>query len=353
MGVLETVKNMATQAYDAVTQKYKDVSTPRIRMCMMGPRQVGKTSILTSIFKNAGDAVLGSKVVLTADSRTMLQLDTRYNELLDMFHSKTIDNRPGIGIAASDQEQVFNFNIRINNTSIGLEIKDYPGEWLADNHDTVNSFLKESDAVFIAIDTPHLMEENSRFNEAKNRTSAVVEFFRNNYSVDMGHKLVMLVPLKCEKYFFEGRIDAVSAKVAERYEELLRYLNTEFKANVACVIAPVLTVGGVVFHEFDTDQAGNIPVLMSGVPKRPVYRFRTGYAMYHPQFCDQPLYYLISFIARQYSANRIKKNLWGRFTSLFNLFSNDPSLLLEVKKLGSARMENKNGYRIESGKYLV
>ena len=320
---------------------------------MMGPRQTGKTSILTSIFKNAGDAVLGSKIVLTADQSTILNLDTRYSELMDMFNSKTINNRPGIGIAASDQLNFFNFTLTVNNIKIGLEIKDFPGEWLVDEPESVNNFLKESDAVFLAIDTPHLMEENGRFNEAKNRTSEVIRFFKSNYGKEMGDKLLMLVPLKCEKYFFEGKIDAVSAKVAEVYAELFHYMDTEYKARSACVIAPVLTVGGVVFDGFEKNTDGDIPVLISGVPKRANYRFRSDSASYSPQFCDQPLYYLLSFIARQYSANKIKKSPWGRFTSLFNLFSNDPSLLLEVKRLAGGRMENKNGYRIITGKHLV
>jgi hypothetical protein len=346
MGMIETVTNK-------ILQKYSNATTPKIKVCMMGPRQVGKTSILTAIFKNAGDAVIGSKIVLTADSATMLLLDERHIELQEMFHKNGVRERPGIGIAASDQEHVFNFNIRVNKTAIGLEIKDFPGEYLTDNPGSVNEFLKASDAVFIAIDTPHLMEENGRFNEAKNRTGDVISFFKNNYGEGMGHKLVMLVPLKCEKYFFEGKIDAVSGKVKDAYRELFEYLDTEHKSYTSCVIAPILTVGGVVFDGFEKDDAGSVSVLINGIPKKANYRFHGTAATYNPQFCDQPLYYLLSFIAKQYSANRIKKNLWGRFTSIFNLFSNDPSLLLEVKRLGNGRMENRNGYRIITGKHLV
>ena len=331
MGIIDTIK-------EAVTKKKRDITTPMIRLCMMGPRQAGKTSILTSIFKNAGDAVLGSSIVLTADTRTMRMLDKRHIELTNMFNSRTIDNQPGIGIAASDQEHVFNFNISINRTRIGLEIKDFPGEWLVEYPERINHFLQESDAVLIAIDTPHLMEQNGRFNEAKNRTSDVIEFFKTNYGKDMGDKLILLTPLKCEKYFFEGKIDAVSAKITEVYGELFRYLEAEHKAHNTCVITPVLTVGGVAFDGFEQDSEGDIPVLISGVPQKPNYRFRSSSATYSPQFCDQPLYYLLSFIAKQFSANKIKKALWGRFTSLFNLFSNDPSLLLEVKRLGSTWM---------------
>lgn len=42
--------------------KPKPSETPVLNICMMGPRSVGKTTVLTSIFFETQDSVCGSKL---------------------------------------------------------------------------------------------------------------------------------------------------------------------------------------------------------------------------------------------------------------------------------------------------
>lgn len=350
MGVLDYLNKGVEWAKRKQTEL---MAPPKIRICMMGPRQVGKTSILTAIFKNAGDAVIGSNVVFTADDKTILLLEERHNELKDMFYNKKIAERPDIGITASNMLNLFNFNLRINKATLGLEIKDFPGEYLNDNPEEVNTYLQESDAVFIAVDTPHLMECEGKYNEARNAIQQVTDYFKANYALPQNEKLIVFTPLKCEKYYQDGSMDRVTEKVMESYKELISFLETACRGKVACVVAPILTVGGIKFDRFDTDANGAVALLKSGIPKRANYKFCTNPVCYSPQFCEQPLYYLLSFIVKQYMGKKIEPGFWGRLTSLFTLFSEDPSVLLEIKKLTAKRIENKNGYRIVMGKHLI
>jgi GTPase SAR1 family protein len=328
--------------------------TPQIKVCMMGPRQVGKTSILTAIFKNAGDFLTGSSIVLTPDGLTTNCLNEKDSELRRIFHVKSFDEKPNIGIDATSDVTDFKFNLRISNANINLIIKDYPGEFLKDRQEQVNEFVSEANAVFIAIDTPHLIEENGIYNEKKNSVSLVTTYFKDNFSSQkMGNKLIILIPLKCEKYFNENRMDEVRNKVEESYKELITFFQ-EQKGKIACVLAPIKTVGGIVFSDFLKDANGTTKVLnQTGVPSQANYRFASPKPAYTPEYCEQPLFYLFSFIAKQYTANKLESGFFNSFKNLFSLFSSDSSVLLAISQFGRKKIKDKNGYKIIVGNHLI
>lgn len=339
MGLADYFKKKATPVMD-------------MKICMMGPRAVGKTTILTAIFNDTQESIgATTKMHLTAEAATSAELTDRKRYLDSIFTNRqNITDRPEAGIAASSTVTTFDFHFGLKGKEprINLEIKDFPGEYVVSDPDAVMRFIRESVGVFIAIDTPHLMEENGRFNEIKNKPSAITNFFKTTLPKLEGEKLVLLVPLKCERYFNERRMDEVAAKVKESYAELIEQLRKSQR--VACAITPILTLGDVEFDSMERDNGGEIAINEFGTPRQVNYRFVGEKAKYNPAFCVQPLYYLLSFIAAQYKRNRSNLDLMTRLIG--SIFDTDEELLDEILVMEKNRRTGLPGYDVVCGSDL-
>lgn len=327
-----------------------------MKACMMGPRAVGKTTILTSIFHNTSESISQTKLKFVPDADTLARMNLCRNELESIFESGTsVTDRPSAGIASTSSVNLFHyeFGLKGKQTAIDLEIKDFPGEFINGGLHTgeVDTFIAESNAVIIAIDTPHLMEEDGRFNEAKNMCSTICDYFKKNMEGD-DEKLILLVPLKCEKYYYEKRMDEVNAKVKDAYRDLIDFHPSV--PQVACAITPILTIGGVEFDDFSRNGYGEIITMPSGLPDATNYKFYKHNPKLNPMYCVQPLYYILSYVTSQYADNQSKGNVFKRFvSSLFNLFSSDVDLYEEMKRLGKFKLADKQGYEVISGQELL
>ena len=328
----------------------KTGSRMTMNVCMMGPRAVGKTTVLTAIFSETQNTVASTRIAMHPLGDTRIDLIEKQQMLAHIFASRTvIEDRPEAGIEASGDVHVFDFTLGLigKEPKIDLHIKDFPGEYVKSRPDEVISFIEESNAVFIAVDTPHLMEEGGKYCEAKNRTGDITSFFRKCISRVDSDKLVLIIPLKCEKYFFTGQMDAVLRRIEAAYSDLISLFKDSGK--IACAVAPILTLGGVEFDRFRST-GGVVDVNPDGCPSDVVYRFRDADASYSPAFCVQPLYYLLSFTAELYKRNKETKSFFNRMISkLFDLFDNDPELFEEIIKIERYRGIDIPGYKVECG----
>lgn len=327
-----------------------------MKVCMMGPRAVGKTTILTAVFNETKNSITDTLLKLTACGDTDAVLDYRLKELKAAFKYKedisSIGQTPGAGLSATavESEFLFSFGILGKDPYLDMEIKDFPGERVDDDPQRVTQFIRESTAVFIAIDTPHMMELNGKYNEAKNRTSDITRFFRQAINELGEEKLVILIPLKCEKYQHEGRMAEVLEHTKATYSELLTVFRQH--GNICCTIAPIITLGGVEFEGFNLNENGLVKVDVKGVPEYVKYKYVSTDARYQPLFCSQPLYAMLSFMAAQYQ--RIKDN--GSFLDklknwLLDFFESESRLFSEILKMEKHRIsDNKElGYEVVCG----
>lgn len=336
---------------------------PVMKVCMMGPKAVGKTTILTAVFNETQQSIAETKLNLLALGDTNSNLLDRQRMLKAMFRNKTevVDsaqnrdvkkNRPGGGIEASSYETQFDFTFGFlgKDPIVDLMIKDFPGEMVVNQSDNVVSFIKDSHAVFVAIDTPHLMENNGEFNEVKNKPEVIIQLFVEALQEHDDEKLVVLIPLKCEKYFHEKRMNEVVAKVEDKYSSLISLFKGDNK--ICCTIAPILTLGDVEFDDFTYD-GGNVRLAPDKCPENVLYKY-VGECKYSPLFCSQPLYALLSFVAAQYKRNkdggflnRIKQMIW-------NIFKNNEELYDEIIKMEKIRITHNElfGYKMLCGERL-
>lgn len=358
MGIFDKIKSVVG---DTVKPK-----NARMRICMMGARGVGKTSVLTSMFHDLNAVNSGTNLQLTTvkDDQSGVDMTAhtitgKHSELVEMFsgaaQGKSI---PAAGIAGDMEERdyYFQFGIKGKSVRIDLVVKDFPGEFLKGRPESIRQFIADSNAIVIAIDTPHLMEEGGRFNEAKNCVSLVTEFIKDEFARLEDDKLILFVPLKCEKYRYENRMDEVRSAVESAYAELLAFLTSSgVKTHIAAAITPIFTVGEVVFSGFTADDSGQVKTLKNGLPAHAEYVYTKSGAKYSPLYCEQPLCYLLAFITKLYqrTKNSDTGGFMAKLAAIFKLFPDDPELLLEIGKFSKRRVRDKDGYKVLCGEHLV
>ena len=336
---------------DKLKDTFKQRAVPRIPMkvCMMGPRAVGKTTILTAVFNDTQENLgLSTNLLLKAEGDTLVELTERKHQLNAIFANRTlITDKPAAGLAATSTVNTFEFafGLKGKEPRIDLEIKDFPGEYVLDRPEEVKQFINESSAVFVAIDTPHLMEEDGKYCEVKNRPSVITDFFMKQQIT--GERLVLFVPLKCERYFYEDRMDEVLRRIEKVYADLIEAFKKSEK--VACAVTPILTLGDVEFDHIKKAD-GQIVLNMNGCPEEVLYRFRGDKPRYNPAFCVQPLYYMLSFLAAQYGREKKNRNFIDKiFASIYNLFDSDEALFDEILKMEKYRKTDLPGYKVKCG----
>lgn len=340
---------------------------PRLtmRVCMLGARGVGKTSVITSMYNSQKSAVSGTNLFLAANGATGTALDNKLGLLKEMFVGYHSENSlvTENGLPGDSAESLFQFTYGMNSEKINidLEIRDYPGEYLRREPQIVANFIQEADAVIIAIDTPCMMEESGRYHEGKNLPKLVMNFLTENLNSE-SEKLVLFVPLKCEKYFRDGQIDLVTKRICTNYEPLITHLkgqknDSTGKKNVCCAITPIQTLGDVVFDSFERDTGGKVREIMTKdrqpLPEKINYRYTASNAGYNPRYCDQPLYYLLSFVSKQYqkAQNQQSKNgFWGKLQEVLRMIPNVDAFLIEIASMGQRRLDETQGYKVLFGR---
>ena len=176
--------------------------------------------------------------------------------------------------------------------------------------------------------------------------------------------MVLLVPLKCEKYYHNGEIDSVKEKVKETYSDLIAFLKDKNNTNglngkFACAITPILTVGEIIFDCFATNNGVVEEMKIENdiiVPKKVSYRYLKAGATYSPQYCEQPLYYLLSFISKQYLKMKDEKEASGLIGKLRKMLTVTPKInemLLEIQKFSYKKMDNMDGFETCFGRGKV
>lgn len=294
--------------------KKKTEPQTEFRVLMFGPRRCGKTSALSAMidqFETVSKAA-DDDIVLTADSSTTELLAGKKTSLMDIFeeHSRKgerweIDENPDSAM----HEYVFTLQVRGSANRYPIIFTDIPGEWLMEKErkKEVDGLLEKSQAVLVAVDTPHLVEDGGAYSRSFNIMDQVENFLMNIKGDSKQARLLLFVPLKCEKYYHEGRMDVVNAAIKEQYGKLLTSLQSSDvkKAAYTVAITPILTLGGVVFQDFGRDEEGfvdRITTMLSRSlfkrPKHAYYKLYEADPCYKPKYCEQPVLYLLNYVLR-------------------------------------------------------
>ncbi len=334
MGFLDKVKDKIGGAIS---------DTPLVKATMLGPRAVGKTSVMASIFSDTKEEIAGTQLYFRPQALCAGVLNAKKLQLMNVINKReNLTDKPKAGaIEATNVVTSFDFEMGMKGRekTIDISIKDFPGEYLDSQPEEVSKYIAESHIVMIAIDTPYLMENDGIYNEEKNEVNHVVSFFKN-HTDSLTNKFVLLVPLKCERYFHDRTIEKVSSRIVIAYSELISFCKEN---NIACAITPIQTLGGVEFDKFVDNTSA-----FSKLTKLSSYRFYGDKPEYQPMFCVQPLYYLLTYVADFYEWNKAQqKGFFDRLKdSMTSFLKDDDEFLHEIKKLSMKANVDKFGYTI-------
>ena len=243
-----------------------------LKVLMMGGRRCGKTSALASLFSQMTNSAV--KNYFTVADKTVLE--TKGFETQDSLNNKLLElqnmletNKECSKIFLVDKNPTSNYwtyklHLQIPGThrEMDIEFRDSAGEFFEASGihaQETSEYIKDCDVFVIVIDTPYLMgctEEASRdlcpesINLGTNRVNDIQNFLTNiNDNEGKDAKMVVFVPLKCEKWAKEpGGLNKVTERVKEVYATHIHNLSAFAKMHIS--IIPMQTAGNILFEEF-------------------------------------------------------------------------------------------------------
>lgn len=314
----------------------------KMKIFMAGGRRCGKSTVLASMYNNSADTLMGTKLSLVANPKLMFSLDATTSQAESYFYDIDTESFVTVGDENSGEGRIpYPFKLQLADKSVGMEVEfvDVPGEFFVDpeRFEEVQEDIRTSHAIIIAIDTPCLMEDKiegkgfGRYHSEDNKVVEITKFIKENLNVeDIQDRLIMFVPIKCEKYFYTDRMPEVAEAIRSGYRDLLTFLaNDALKNSCTAVILPMISLGGLKFFEFaEAAKAGDSPT----TKQRYIYHDNTvNGPEYKPLFCDQPLLYTIAYLMRMY--HQSKKGFWNKlksvFSAIFSVFGGKDGKALE------------------------
>ena len=300
--------------------------TVEIKVMMFGGRRCGKTSVLAAM-QSCFEKEFGRSnlTISAADEDTLFTIEEKNREIASYFHNQgrsrefTPDNNP------TEEISEYKFNIGLKNKSsdsIVVNFIDYPGEWLADREKVkkITPLMAQSNIIIIAIDSPHLMEQThseaedsiGEFNDARNYCHRIGDWVKRYFSSesDLSAKMILFVPLKCEKYYHHDQMGVLNKKIKRAYASTLNFFENNKQA-YEVAITPILTCGaedkGVEFDRFARNDDGDIILDPNyGTPQKAIYMFTEKMSEPKPLYCEQPMIYVLTYVLEM--IRRIRKH---------------------------------------------
>lgn len=237
-----------------------------IKVLMVGGRRCGKTTALASMFDDIINGPVNNFFTITDNTVYKKGVTNTINGMVedqDTLEAKTYELKNRLDTPSTETFVVdsgptycvWKYTLRLNIPGSSrkyteIEFQDCPGEFFqAGLHDDdMRQMVRNSDVYVVVVDTPYLMEAGSTVGEAVNCISSIHNYLAH-IDNDEGRKakMVVFVPIKCEKWAKEGRIMDVVNKIKSSYDVLIRALNAYARMNI-CIL-PIQTAGNIVFSE--------------------------------------------------------------------------------------------------------
>lgn len=361
-----------------------------IRVLMVGAARVGKTCIVASMIddKFRQKAVDGTNLSIElGEIGDFPEIQESGKEMANFFDPKipitgyesqgerTILSQFPLNTNPTSNQLDFSLVLKTRNTKDGYKIAftDVPGEWIktynrgldTQKKENFRRLVRQADVILITVDSVLLMEDNGISARNGNQIDSVYSLITENYDkTENPEKLIMFVPVKCEKYYNlhidkingsrmydEDQMDVLMARIRKEYSQLLEWLgNADNRTNFDVGIFPVLTLGNIDFALFNYES-------MSDITERTAkdmlftYHQEVNYGQasetgvnidwsvppHKPQFCEQPLDMILLFHLRKIAKLKESRGFFGvLFDTVYRFFARmatDNDLLSAVPQL--------------------
>lgn len=259
---------------------------PTTTITMVGPRGVGKTSLLAAMYSELEAELRKCGCLLTQEAGpTQAAINNQLRELKKMATGTGIKVQSGEGIDSTSQEREYIFNLDVGDGGLpeaALRFVDLPGGWYTGEgeYKKADQLLGESHVSFLAVDATALMEVPSKdlggigkYHDEINYPQDIIESYKR-VSFKDGH-IVIITLIRAETYIKSGKIDLLLQKTQDAYRDLASRLYEKDIGVFACYVE---TVGSLVFNSF-TERDGVIESHFRRIPGK----------KYEPSRCGIPL----------------------------------------------------------------
>lgn len=228
------------------------------QILMLGGRRSGKSSILASIVHALGQNSELFSITDQTDYTTRdglgIPLKAKRIEIDNYLKERKNASQNShflVDMSANEGTGKYNLETQIKGKcTVRFDFVDVKGESMevtCSDHKEVKDLVTQSDVFIVAIDTPYLMQDiNENFNTVWNRTVEITELLSHikieNEEIDK--KLIILCPVKCEKWTQSGQADEVTKRVCAAYKQMIN--NWGAHPAVDIWIMPIETAGGIV-----------------------------------------------------------------------------------------------------------
>lgn len=230
-----------------------------LKVLMMGGRRCGKTSALASLFDQMVNGATNQ--FLTVSDRTDNsqnidgeRIDTLGNKTLELrYLFQTLSNKKFV-VENKPTTHFWDYKLKVQipgtNRSMDIDFRDIPGEYCDPNipaFQEIENYVRECDVYVVVVDTPYLMSDSKVVRDAACLSDGIHRLLTN---VDLNSdelKQVIFVPIKCEYWVKNGKIDIVNQKIRAVYRASIQHLQASRKTEMS--IIPIQTAGDIIFTE--------------------------------------------------------------------------------------------------------
>ena len=283
----------------------------QIKIFMVGGRRCGKTTVITSLWNNADVTLSGTNLSLLTDNKLINKLQDTFDLSESYFDDPDTESFVKVSDDNTTSElKSYNFSLRLAGKKTGIDIQfvDVPGEFFVtpEHYESVKQEIRESHVIIVAIDTPCLMEDMDERGFGKrhvgsNKPDNIIHFMKDQLNIDeIADRLILFVPIKCEKYYYRQEMPQVVDAVRNGYRELLEHIaSPNLREHCTAAVLPILSLGGLEFFDFENNSVNPT------ASQEYIYHANCGNAArYQPVYCDQPLLYAIDYILKTSASYR-------------------------------------------------
>ncbi len=337
-----------------------------INVLMCGPRRVGKTCIMSAMKSNLQNLIPTGEIAMVMDDASELLAfeqrqrniftDTRWES--PFYHAETSDHlgKDGASTASATLRDFTSLlSVRSGQRNLKtarIRFTDPRGEDFTDprKHDEMIERIRNSHIILMVVDAPHLMEDDDKgiprgYHEIYNLAGHITDMIKAAWQKNNIPRMVLFVPVKCEKYIRENRMEELLENLRLGYVDLLQYITANQRSMCTVAVAPCQTMGGLEFRKFAPHVEGQPPHNGSKMLWDSLYSFirdpLTNARNYAPKDCEQPLMYVLQFVFRM----NMRRNVFGKMMAFLNHLPSEAELMNAADCVAAKlRREKKDGF---------
>ncbi len=283
--------------------------TTEMKFAILGPSGAGKTTLLACMAEEFEHISPGT--IFPAEDHTFSTLMNAYRSL-KRDANNTSTRQFERSIEGTSMLREFLFHVIGKGAYLPVKFYDFPGGWMIpgdSNNKTVIDIVKASAVILVAINTPYLMEMDGKYIDDGCAVEEIEWVIKRGLEGDASERLIIFVPIKCEKYLdTSDERDRLHKTIKRAFNNtLMLTANPLYTNRLAIALLPVQTVGNAKFARFKIGEDGRI--------EREVYRKADPNSRFNPKNVDQPMRYLMSFLLEQLARNKAKGSWYDKFLS--------------------------------------